>query len=437
MNRIQLNHRIDSSMTHLSHAMSVICFLAIFGAVVCIDLQHKTAQAQSTEDYAQERLKPLGVKPVELKNVAPLEFGSHDVGFRYEYQIDKSRAWEPWPFADDEKPRTTKRPVRIAVWYPAKVGTSKKMMFKDYVDPKHADAYFSKLNEVMFKYDMWSYKGMMKGSEEAIQKLLSLETHSHRDADVQNGKFPVVLYCSGWFSRSPDNAHVCEFLASHGYVVVTVPQLGTGSTTYDFLVTEERIRTQVDDLGFALAAVKKWGVVDDDRVAAMGFSGGGIVALWLSQIEDKISAVIGLDPSYAMKDFLTVSESGIHAEKSGFPILTLYRGHKRQLSSVSLELIKNLKWANHFVVEVPDATHGEFYDEPYLLSRLDLEWPRKEYNSHAVALKRYYSTARLVKSFLDQIGQENGTKSEELKVKMENLSKSIGFRQFTFLSNDQ
>lgn len=46
------------------------------------------------------------------------------------------------------------------------------------------------------------------------------------DAPFAEGRFPVVIYAPSGSSVSWENADLCEYLASHGYVVLASPSMG-------------------------------------------------------------------------------------------------------------------------------------------------------------------------------------------------------------------
>ncbi|MBK9154893.1 MAG: dienelactone hydrolase family protein [Chloracidobacterium sp.] len=291
------------------------------------------------------------------------------------------------------------------------------MPFRNYIEPIAPDAYYAKLNDVMKVYDMWSNNGMFDKDGKTIDSLLKFQTTALSDAKPKKGKFPLIIYCSGWFSRSPDNSVMAEFLASHGFVVMTVPQLGTGSTVFDFKVSEERIWTQVNDLKFALDRARSFDNVDAERVAAVGFSIGGIVVLWLSQIDDRIDAIAGLDGSYVFKEWTELAKKGVTRPRKGFPILTMYRGHESLSSNIDLMFIEALDWADRSVIEVPKATHGEFSDEAFLYSRLGYPWKHSKYNTVSEATRAYYSVNHSVRAFFDAVlgGDQKTTVEDSLR----------------------
>ncbi len=47
-----------------------------------------------------------------------------------------------------------------------------------------------------------------------------------RDATTVSGKFPLVIYAPSFSAMSWENADLCEYLASHGYVVVASMDMG-------------------------------------------------------------------------------------------------------------------------------------------------------------------------------------------------------------------
>jgi hypothetical protein len=120
------------------------------------------------------------------------------------------------------------------------------------------------------------------------------------DPPMTGKRFPLVVYPAGWFNRSPDNTILAEFLASHGFVVAAVPQLNPGLWTYNFRSDPASIENQVRDLEVALGRLIEAEDVDRTRIAAMGYSTGGDVALLLQGRNPLIDAVVGLDASWTI-----------------------------------------------------------------------------------------------------------------------------------------
>ncbi len=201
--------------------------------------------------------------------------------------------------------------------------------------------------------------------------------------------------------------------------------LGEGSTSFDFRESKERIMRQVFDLKFVLDYAANYLNVDISKVASMGWSTGGIVALWLSQMDFRVKAVIGLDGSYMFNDTQLLSKEGINEPRPGFPILSFFRGHERQVGSINHGFIESLDWAERFIIKVPNATHGEFCDDPYLMDQMKFDWPRKEFNTLEESLKNYYSVIQISKLFLDNL-LISGQTLKELRNEIEKESKIRG-----------
>ncbi|WP_449405768.1 hypothetical protein [Massilia phosphatilytica] len=69
-----------------------------------------------------------------------------------------------------------------------------------------------------------------------------------RDAPERPGKFPVVIYAPSHSAYAIENADLCEYLASHGYIVLATPSLGPRS--HAMTADLEGAEAQADDIGF-------------------------------------------------------------------------------------------------------------------------------------------------------------------------------------------
>ena len=158
-----------------------------------------------------------------------LESGSYGVGFKFIYQQDYSRGWKVTEDSNGYPLATGRgRPVRISVWYPAKrQGNAPKMLYRDYMASTARNAAFTELNSLLEKRDVGNLRANLKAEE--FDALTKMQTAAVLNAAPQNGAFPLLVYSAGLNNSSQDNFVLCEYLASHGYVVITVPQLGTTS----------------------------------------------------------------------------------------------------------------------------------------------------------------------------------------------------------------
>jgi len=289
-----------------------------------------------------------------------LQPGEHEVGFRRVWTFDETRTW-PRSSALDSLTGHIARPLRIDVWYPATCA-GPPMPLRGYVEMAAPEATFEDLVSQAHVLDDWSYRNLA-GDSASFERLLAVPTGACQDAPHAGGRYPLVLYSTGWFNQAPDNTVLAEYLASHGYVVASVPQLNPGLWTYDFHSDPVSVENQVRDLEAALGVLGADAGVDRTRAAAMGYSTGGDVALLLADRSPLIDAVIGLDASWSLSNDDDVSTSSLfRADSHAEPILVLRRPFDADAPGGSV--LEQLSGAPRVVVEVPGADHGSFSDDP-------------------------------------------------------------------------
>jgi dienelactone hydrolase len=103
-------------------------------------------------------------------------------------------------------------------------------------------------------------------------------------ADKEGAPYPLVVYAHGYMSQYKEGEYILDFLASHGYVAVSVDfPLSNGSSPGGAVLSD--IVNQPGDVSFLidqmLARTKQvdnllYGRVDGDRIAALGLSLGGL-----------------------------------------------------------------------------------------------------------------------------------------------------------------
>jgi dienelactone hydrolase len=103
-------------------------------------------------------------------------------------------------------------------------------------------------------------------------------------ADKEGAPYPLVVYGHGYMSQYKEGEYILDFLASHGYVAVSVDfPLSNGSSPGGAVLSD--VVNQPGDVSFLidqmLARTKQvdnllYGRVDGDRIAAVGLSLGGL-----------------------------------------------------------------------------------------------------------------------------------------------------------------
>ena len=116
-----------------------------------------------------------------------------------------------------------------------------------------------------------------------------------------------------------ENADLCEYLASFGYVVVASPDMGahTRGMTADL----EGVEVQAQDISFLIGFVRTLPQADASAIAVGGFSWGGISNLFAAARDNRIRALIMYDSSARYFPKLIEESKYVVPENVTIPVL--------------------------------------------------------------------------------------------------------------------
>jgi len=292
---------------------------------------------------------------------ADLQPGAYGVGFRVVQQYDHARSYR-----DKTDPVTGKaylgeqaRPVQTLVWYPApKTGTS--VRYSDYLRTEATDEVFTRspaeVDAFMAEQRQWVTASV--GTKQA-KVLLDQRMWAVQNAPATTGKFPVVIYAAGGGGTAHEAADLCEYLASHGYVVLASRSLGT--RTKDMNFDAEGLDTQARDIQFLLAYARTLPQADMAHVAAAGWSWGGLANALAASQDARINAIVSFDGTKAQEDTKPVSRVRLTV-----PWLYVQRRSEsvRELSAKGMEttgiLLNEAKYADLYHVIMNPMVHSDF-----------------------------------------------------------------------------
>lgn len=352
--------------------------------------------------HAQKR--PAG--PVRLWG--GLVLGPHHVGFRSYFELDHGRRDLPWSVQQEECNRqvvellhsspeaaitlpgactTTPlpekqaklafRPVLVAIWYPASTSLFR-MRLGDYLNvPRtHASSDFAsrleQFSERTMKETLFGQHDSTTAAaqNQAIRKLLRLQTRASRNARASAGRFPVVLYHPGAAGSFDENAILCEFLATHGYVVISSAyQTSTLHVSND----AQEPGQSIHDLRFLMQTASKLPYVDITKVAGVGHSAGAQTLLrWIGEVECPLRAMVSLDSTleYTPRDFPGHKELRQRLEamdKPSLPVM-LFASAERAPDFTTLDGF--LAHAPRYEVTVEHLRHNEYLSQGAMKSAL-------------------------------------------------------------------
>ena len=266
--------------------------IAAFGIIVCSGLGLAAGQGSSA-----------------FRFVFTEEPGQYGVGLRVVEQYDHSRTFQLEGGSSDKSASVgSPRPLQTLVWYPAPRSNNRTMTFGDY--------------EALIKTETSFGKPVEDGKpqkfvESYMEGTTVLPAWAVRDAEMQPGRFPVVIYAPSLNAPATENIELCEYLASQGFVVIASPSMG--ATSRSMTVDISGANAEAQDIAFLLGFAVTLPDTDMSGVAAMGYSWGGMAALLAAARDKHVDALISLDSSF-------VTAGDIHPDQMTIPLLVFSRG---------------------------------------------------------------------------------------------------------------
>jgi dienelactone hydrolase len=278
-----------------------------------------------------------------------LPSGPFTPGFRLIESSDPSRS-----FPADAGENTTPRPMRIYVWYPANRSAQPGLRLDDYVRMAIEDFRPAILPVPLAR-------GVDAGNRKAF---LDSPTAAVRDAEAGPGKFPLLVLGQGLFYESPLSHFVlCEFLASHGYVVATSPLLGTRYRLVNINV--EDVETEVRDMEFVLATVRTLPFADPGKLGVIGYDLGGMAGLIMAMRNPEVDSFLSLDSGILDKHDSGLPGSHPQYREERFRIPWMHLTQARSIRPekdrrTAPSLFERKAFGESYLVHVPTANHGWF-----------------------------------------------------------------------------
>ncbi|WP_212590385.1 dienelactone hydrolase family protein [Hymenobacter gelipurpurascens] len=329
---------------------------------------------------------------------AGLTRGPHAVGMRVVQQYDYTRAYKGRTDAVTGKPVTGERarPVQTLVWYPAQKGGTP-IRYADYLRTEATDENFTRTDAETdaFLANKLQWVAARVGQKQA-QKLFDQRMWAVRNAATAAGKFPVVIYAAGGGSTAHDAADLCEYLASHGYVVLASRSLGTHTSLMNF--DQEGLDSQARDMAFLLSYAQSLPQTDMAHVAAAGWSWGGLANALAASQDSRIQALVSFDGTQYRDNTKAVSRTQLTV-----PWLYVQRRPEsvRELSANEMEtssmLLNEAKYADLYHVVMNPMEHLDFSTVALRVAQPEhfMEYSRAEVEA------AYHWTCRYTLEFLN------------------------------------
>jgi len=194
-------------------------------------------------------------------------------------------------FKDDEQfsyqNYKNKKPFFVSTWYP---GIDNKripfIQFKNYMEFQRQDKYGNLYDSLIatFRHILINDGVIKPLGEEAkfgpdhnklYHSILDTKVNAKRNLGKINDKFPCIFYHHGAQSTPYDNNVFCEYMASHGFVVVSSNyNLPSESRPHELTVSTDERFDNISDMEFVLKLTKQMPNVDSSKMIAVGHSWG-------------------------------------------------------------------------------------------------------------------------------------------------------------------
>jgi dienelactone hydrolase len=281
-----------------------------------------------------------------------LPWGPHAVGFEVVALSDPARPLHGAP-----------RPIQMSLWYPAAHASLQAMTYVDYVALLASERGPASPDEIRTAIGAHTafLRSAAKMSDADVARWLARPMHATREATPLAGKAPLVLVAQGNDQSAADQAVLCEFLASHGFVVATSPspvRIGQPmKTEQDIAPTAE---DQALDLALLARAAGGRSFVDPERVALVGHSFGARSAL-LYAMRGGAAVLISLDGGIGTARGAAELRASrfFDARKATLPILHIYESLDSFMAP-DFSLLRSLSAANRWIVKAQHLHHLHF-----------------------------------------------------------------------------
>lgn len=229
-----------------------------------------------------------------------IESGEYSVGFQVIHHWDKSRNSFPKYDESGELNKDRFFPVQISIWYPSVEpwDSVKAMSFAEYFYLTEQKNDFNpppperreKALDIFFNFA--TLGAGLDITKERISDIGTTPTSAMPDADAADGRFPVII--AGHDGGVWKGTTLNEYLASHGYVVIS-----TGPLSQTFSMFSENPQAALQRRIRTFELVKDMTVqfdfIDDSKIGLLGLNADGMSAMLYQMKNGEADALVSID----------------------------------------------------------------------------------------------------------------------------------------------
>jgi len=286
----------------------------------------------------------------------PLTPGPYAMGFRKIRVEDSSRV--------EIGGHAASRQVIVYLWYPAVNSEGQRLLLKEWAALAAEDFYpLHAVNSDTLlapPHPLPLAKGLVPDS---LKNRINRHSHSQCDVPPVPGQWPLLILGQGLYYESPLSQLVlCEYLASHGFIVATCPLMGTHSLQVQLNV--EDLETIICDLECAMQTARRVLSVDREKLGVIGYDMGGMAGVTLVMRNPSVRAFMSMDAGivYRHHSGLPAIHPDYNTEKLILPWLHLTQSRFIEAAKRHGEssLMAQKALGDNYLAAVNTTNHGHF-----------------------------------------------------------------------------
>ncbi|UCE25794.1 MAG: hypothetical protein JSU74_07070 [Candidatus Zixiibacteriota bacterium] len=293
-----------------------------------------------------------------------LEPGPYAVGFENVEKYDYSRVYrDKYDYDGNIRSEEVARPIQIYIWYPASAeAETPSMVYGEYAFAAPEDNRFYPLLAGLQGREAGYAIPFLAQSRGLLQDLMNMNVTAFKDAPREQGEFPLIIYHPDAIGGISQNAVLCEYLASYGFIVATSHALG--AQTLNAGMDAVGLETMIRDREFVYGHMRDYPQVDNNKPGLLGVGTGGLSALLMQMRNTDIEAVAALDGifTYNYGIRLGTEFANYSVARADAPILQMYIADH---DSLDLSLVDSLRFSRRLLFAVSERDRNDFTLYPF------------------------------------------------------------------------
>ncbi|MEQ8627326.1 hypothetical protein [Ekhidna sp.] len=311
-----------------------------------------------------------------------LEPGPYQVGFKTIDYIDKSRSI-PGGLSDNRF-----FPIQISIWYPTtdQWSIDKALPFEHYFFKTAQKNDFNEMNEqqkaqamdIFFNYAKYGLS--IEFTADGKQEIGSKPTAAMANVREAPGSFPVLLagHDGGVWKMST----LCEYLASHGYVVISTGPL-SGSNRLFRQNTQQVINRRIRTFEIVRGMLDDFPNINQSQIGLLGLNSDGISTLLYQMKNLTANAMVSIDGWEGKSNGYSYSSSSVYYEPANLKIPRMefqqHESPENESLYVNTTIFDSLSNIDRFSFILNEFGHDYLTGNLFVLPQLDETINQKHY----------------------------------------------------------